>query len=536
MAQQESAKIAKEASAGSQRMVEQGVHVSDSLIWRLQRDFYTKRALKAWTEDQVPNYITNNPFIAEIYAAVIAAFVKDCQASGSAPLSPEKPLRILELGAGTGKFAYLLLRKLTALLRMNNIPMNSLRYTMTECSERVIAEWRLNSYLAEFAAGGLLDFEVLLACTGGQSKPDLNFSGGPLVVIANYVFDSLPHDAFSVDHGQLEEMVLTTKCDGSDDAFQDLRFSYQRTNVSSQRYADGLWNNILEQYRTRLPAATVLFPTAALQTVQQLGRCCDGRMLVLAADKGFAHEEDLALLPANPAFEFHAAQQCFSSLVNFDAIAKYFLSTGGEALLPPKHAAGLSLCAFLHHGPADDFPATRNAYKQAVDAFGPDDLFAIMSWLNAHVEEVSVLQALAVLRLTRWDPTALMRLFPTIARQLRSAGPERNDLRDAVLRSWDNHYPLSRDENVLAFYCAVILLELGFFSEAYAMFRKSQQLFGTSAATSYNLGLCCIGLNHPAEALELMREACSLDPTFEPARQSCLKLENQLKTGEREHP
>lgn len=544
MAHQESVKIAKEASAGPQRILEQDVHVSDSLIWRLQRDFYTKRALKAWSEDQVPSYITNNPFIAEIYAAVIAAFVQDCCAPGSAPLSPEKPLRILELGAGTGKFAYLVLRQLTALLRANNIPINVLRYTMTECSETLVAEWRLNPYLAEFAAGGLLDFEVLLAGeensplagTAGQSKPELHLSGGPLVVIANYVFDSLPHDAFSVDHGQLEEMVLTTKCDGSGDAFQDLRFSYQRTNVSSQRYTDGAWNNILEQYRTRLLAASVLFPTATLQTLQQLGRSSDGRMLVLAADKGFAHEEDLALLQGDPALEFHASQQCFSSLVNFDAIAKYFLSTGGEALLPPKHVAGLSLCAFLHHGLADDFPATRKAYKQAADAFGPDDLFALMSWLNVHVEEVSVLQALAVLRLTRWDPTALMRLFPTIARQLQSANPERNDLRDAVLRTWENHYPLSRDENVLAFYCGVILLELRFFSEAYAMFRKSQQQFGPSAATSYNLGLCCIGLNHPAEALELMREACSLDPGFEPARQSCLRLENQLKTVGREHP
>jgi Tfp pilus assembly protein PilF len=69
---------------------------------------------------------------------------------------------------------------------------------------------------------------------------------------------------------------------------------------------------------------------------------------------------------------------------------------------------------------------------------------------------------------------------------------------------------------------------LRFFSEAYEMFRKSQRLFEPSAATSYNLGLCCLGMDRPGEALDFMREACRLDPNLEPARQSRLKLESQL--------
>ena len=52
--------------------------LSQSLIWRLQRDFYAQRGLKAWNEDLVPSYITNNPFIAEIYAGIVAAFLQDC--------------------------------------------------------------------------------------------------------------------------------------------------------------------------------------------------------------------------------------------------------------------------------------------------------------------------------------------------------------------------------------------------------------------------------------------------------------------------
>jgi len=509
-------------------LLEIDVPLSQSLIWRLQRDFYAQRGLKAWNEDLVPSYITNNPFIAEIYAGIVAAFLQDCMSA--AQLSPENPLRILELGAGTGKFSYLFLRKLTALLQSNNLPLHLIRYCMTDTAESLLAESRQNAYLQEFVSSGILEFEVFQAGQQSQLK-----HRGPLVVIANYVFDSLPQDAFAIENGAIHEILVTTSAaSGEIQSLKDLRFSYQNSAISPQYYPDNDWNAILEQYRTRLSAATVLFPASALETLQQLSHSSDGRMLVLVADKGLAHEEDLALSPREPSLDFHADGRCFSQQVNFDAIGKYFCGKGGEALVPSKHFTNLNLCAFIQRNPGDDFPATRKAYEQAISAFGPDDLFAIMSWLNAHLEEVSLPQALALLRLTRWDTVAFTRLFPVIARHARSANAERSDLRDAVLSTWENHFPLTKDENVLAFYCGVVLLELRFFQEAYSMFRKSQQLYAPSAATSYNLGLCCLGLGQTREALELMREACNLDPNFEPARQSRFKLEDQVRTGELE--
>src|SRR5205807_891944 len=156
----------------------------------------------------------------------------------------------------------------------------------------------------------------------------------------------------------------------------------------------------------------------------------------------------------------------------------------------------------------DEFPETKKTYKEIQEAFGPDDLFTLFAWLNAHMEEMSVTQILAALCLTRWDPMALMRFFPVLARQLRSVSAERQDLRNAVMRTWANHYPVNAADNALAFQCGVILLELRFYEEAMAMFRNSEQIFGRSAATSYNLGLCAIGLGHTSEALALMVQAC----------------------------
>ncbi|HEY2115118.1 MAG TPA: SAM-dependent methyltransferase [Candidatus Angelobacter sp.] len=522
-------------------VLETDVPLSQSLIWRLQREFYAQRGLKAWTEDLVPSYITNNPFIAEIYAEIVAGFILDCMnlsQKGSQPLSPDNPLRVLELGAGTGKFSYLFLRKLTTLLQARKISPQIVRYSMADCSESLLAEWRANRYLAEFATPGILEFQLHRSGEDNLSRagagPDSTGQAtGPLVVIANYVFDSLPQDAYIIAGGEISEALVTTRVSAAASAsleaprLSGLQLSFRNVPVPSGRYPDKSWNEILEHYRSRLSAATVLFPSAALGVLQQLSQGSDGRMLVLAADKGFVREDDLALLQGPPDLEFHASSNCFSQTVNFDAITRYFYGLGGDWLLPQKHFSSLNICAFIARRPGDEFPGTRKSYERALAEFGPDDLFALMSWLNAHLEEVSVVQALALLRLTRWDTTALLRLFPVIARQLRTVSGERHDLRLAILNTWANHYPVSPAENLLAFNCGVILLELRFFAEALPLFKVSEQVLGRTATTSYNLGLCALGLGRSSDALAYMVEACDLDPSFEPARNSRARLEKE---------
>jgi len=511
-------------------VLEADVALSTSAIWGLQREFYAQRGIQAWTEDMVPQFITNNPFIAEIYARILFSFLSDSTMSA---LSPANPLRIFELGAGVGKFSYLLLRKLTDLLQTQGIAPATIRYCMTDCSEGVIQEWRRNHYLAEFVSNGMLEFERFQA----GEKIDSQFlrSQGPLVLIANYVFDSLPQDAFEIKEGQIFEALVSTTAPSPGDAasmnaLSGLQLSYKNVPLEPQRYPEESWNQILEYYRCHLAAGSLLFPCAALETLRAFREFADGGMLVLAADKGFAHEEEIALCQGPPTIEFHAPN-CFSQMVNFDAIGKYVQAGGGAVLLPDKHFTGLNICGFIQGRSGEQFPATMAAYGESQAAFGPDDLFALFAWLNAHMEEMTVPQILAALRLTRWDPILLLRVFPVLARQLRTVGIERHDLRSAVFKTWANHYPVNQSENALAFDCGVILLELRFFEDALSMFKISQQALGPSAATSYNLGLCCLGLGDTSQALGFMVEACELDPTFEPARLSREKLERGSAMG-----
>jgi hypothetical protein len=382
----------------------------------------------------------------------------------------------------------------------------------------------------------MLEFHLFEAGNGIVGKPDPPRSAcpGPLVVIANYVFDSLPQDAFVVHQKEVFEFLVTATTPALNDDHGPARQpasgaqpSWQRAAGPAQPYPNAIWNQILEQYRSSLPDATFLFPSAVLETLDELAALSDGRMFVLAADKGHAYEDVLALVQPPPRFEWHAAD-CFSLMVNFDAIGKYFRATGGYALLPDKHFSGLNICGFLHGGKKDGFPATIDAYRKTQAAFGPDDLFTLLAWLDVHMDEMTVPQILATLRLTRWDPIALIRLFPVLGRQLRNVVPERYDLRDAVLRTWANHYPVEPGEHVLAFDCGVILLELRFFSEAMEMFKTSQRVLGPSMTTSYNLGLCAQGLGNSAEALAWMVEACNLDPQFESAQSARARIEKQI--------
>jgi len=369
-------------------------------------------------------------------------------------------------------------------------------------------------------ADGTLSFELWTA--GEEQK--LRFLEGeaaPLVVIANYVFDSLPQDVFVVEGGRLFEALVTTSSPGHQATPSQFKLDFRNVEKPA---GGGEWEEVLQSYRQAFSAVTFTFPTQALHMIDGLRERSDGNVFFLTADKGVTSEDELARSQAPAALEFHSTH-CFSQMVNFDAIARYFRRIGGKALLPEKHST-LRMCAFVH-GTERSFPEAERAYDEAELAFGPDDLFTLFAWLNAHMEEMTVLQILAALRLTRWDPTAFMRLFPVLSRQLSAAGAQRGDLRTAILRTWENHYPVTAADNALAFQCGAVLLSLAFYGEAEAMFRVSQRVLGPSAATSFNLGLCAQGLHRDAEALALMREACALDPDFELARAACRKLETK---------
>ena len=55
-----------DASAKAPRVpLENGVPLSQSILFALQRAFYEEHSVAAWSKSMVPNYITTNSFIAD---------------------------------------------------------------------------------------------------------------------------------------------------------------------------------------------------------------------------------------------------------------------------------------------------------------------------------------------------------------------------------------------------------------------------------------------------------------------------------------
>ena len=85
----------------------------------------------------VPHFITCNAFIGRAYAKVLAGFLRDSVQPGAVtPLDPAQPLYVVELGAGSGKFGFFMLRALVELRATCPFPLDKVVYVMTDFTKQ----------------------------------------------------------------------------------------------------------------------------------------------------------------------------------------------------------------------------------------------------------------------------------------------------------------------------------------------------------------------------------------------------------------
>src|SRR5690554_4488577 len=129
--------------------------LSESPIWRMQRQYFEQQGMRAWMEGEVPSYITNNPVLAEAYAELVFGFMRDWARNGG---DVTKPIYVLELGAGSGRFAFYLLKALSFLCQRTTEKLPRFCYIISDLSssnvEFGIAHERLTPYVEQ----GMLDF------------------------------------------------------------------------------------------------------------------------------------------------------------------------------------------------------------------------------------------------------------------------------------------------------------------------------------------------------------------------------------------
>jgi tetratricopeptide (TPR) repeat protein len=487
-------------TAGATRVVLQSERrLSESAIWEMQRSYYDRAGAEAWQTGVVPTYATSNPFIARAYARVVAAFQRDHADAG--------PVTVIELGGGTGCFAFQFLRGWEAATGTGEAA--CLSYILTDSNPGLIAYWESHSALRPYLASGQLRLAIFDA-----RDPQLSIDppAGPLVVVANYFFDTIPQDAFYVVGGQIHESLaelVSTKSpkDTSDlPDFEDLTLSYRRVPAQEPLYREPEIDELLRESCADVSTGAVTWPITGLRTVESLRKLSPQAMLLLTSDKGYHSEKQLAGRQ-EPGFETHGS---FSMSVNYDAIGRYFRRHGGRSLHLAHQHTHLDTCGFLL-GPS---PETEREFHHALALFSPEDYFMVQSALEDDDAPLTLQQILAYLRLGSWDT----RIFEACFGRLLELLPEipafwHPELLHALDNVWHGYFHLGLPHD-LPYDLGVLAYKLHAHNDAIRYFDASLALYGREAKTLYNLALCYYCENRKPEALHLACEAVTLDSSF----------------------
>jgi hypothetical protein len=453
--------------------------LSQSRLWSLQREYYERAASEAFAE--IPHQVVDNPFVAAAFARVVLGFLRDC-ARGALDLS--EPLYIVELGAGAGRFAHGFIRELGARLEALPLALPPFVYVMTDLADGTLDDWAANPALSDER----LDFARFDVAGDGtlalrRRGIVLERLANPLVVIANYLFDSVPADAFDVGDGTLEECLVSVA--GDDVATMEL--TYTRRHVAPDHYGDADLDALLEHYRGNLNDTVVTIPRAAIECIARLRALAGDRLLVLSADKAHSTEESLGYRD-EPDISRHGGS--FSLMVNFHALGWYARRHGGEALDGGDRHETIDVAAFLFGAPPGGYAETRLAYDEAVERFSPDDLFILAEGFERIGEHLSVAELVAVLRLSGWDAFTLLGVADALREHVAEADEAvQEDLRHALYEIYDRHYSVP-GEGDLPFAIGLLLYEMRDFEDALEFFEASLEQHGPDEATERNIELC----------------------------------------------
>ena len=248
----------------------------------------------------MPFYATCNPFIANVYAELIFSFIRDWIKQH--PKSVQFPFYVLDLVAGSGRFNFYTIKRLCEFLDEAGMKTIAFKYVMSDFYRNSLDFWSNHPALMPYVQCGVLDFLLFdiekdkdIPLRKDNSDPLTN----PLVLIANYIFDTIMQDYFYLENKQLHESLLTVTTRKSNT--QDGRvLEMEKTNVnySNHRIGNNYYNNpdidgVLMSYKEIINKRPFTFSIFALQLLQKLMLLSQNRIFLILADKSYSTVDGL---------------------------------------------------------------------------------------------------------------------------------------------------------------------------------------------------------------------------------------------------
>ena len=383
---------------------------SHSLFWDAQHEFYHEQGINAWT-GEVPFYITSNPFIGSQYAEIILRFIQDWLREK--PDNIDHPFYIVELGAGPGQFSFYTLKSLYKLLVKFNLDHLKLRYLMTDFTENNLKFWQQQPQLKSFVKKGLLDFAIFdlekstaITSVNHHYQLEKNNSKNPLIVIANYLFDSIKNDIFLVKDSKLYESQVQLSTpknnirDSHPKSWKKVNISHREKLINKPYYHDKHFNKTLNRYKKQLEDAYLLFPIGTLKAINRLKEMSYGKLMLISSDKGYTTTHELNDADY-PELDFHGS---FSLMVNYHAIAHHAEQLHGEALMESPRDGAIVSGVFSYGFKFSDLPETRHQIEKSIENFSPTDFFNYYELLEKIHQSTELKTIASTLSLSQWDP------------------------------------------------------------------------------------------------------------------------------------
>ena len=430
-------------------LIEADKPLSQSLLWKIQRAYFESAGMRAWQDDVVPHTISCNPFMARAYANLIQGYLQDM----AEQIDPDAPLYIVELGAGSGRLTYHLIHQLSSLLD-NNF---NVKFVLTDFTDSIVEYWRSHPQLVSLAEKGVLDFALFdvtdirpleLLHSGRTLDPQSNKN--PVILLANYFFDSIPQDSFVIENGELHNNLLSLYS-GSDDEFviidpnlwDALSLAYEPLPSNGAPYENEIYNQILADYE-QLPDTSLSFPNIGLDCVQfWMGF---GNVLLLTADRGTSHAEAL-IGQEDPLPNLHGS---FSMMVNYHAISEFVERSGGRAFVPPHYQDNVQTLAYVLNNEDVSLPATQQAFEQSILQNNPDDFFGLRYHLIKQIPEMTIDQFMSLMRWSAYDADILRLGLDRLVELVQAEPAWAEDVADMLLQVKRQYLPIRPDDDLIS--------------------------------------------------------------------------------------
>ncbi|MFF2092279.1 tetratricopeptide repeat protein [Paenibacillus sp. NPDC058174] len=503
---------------------EQRYRFSEAPIWELQRTYYEEKGMKAWNNDQVPQYITSNPMIGTAYAELVFGFLQDRAAKGHST----EPVWIVELGAGAGRLAFHVLLELCRLRDYAGMELPPFRYVMTDLAMNNVLAWKEHPALQSFIAEGLLDFARFDAAN--DSELDLVVSGStirkgdleqPLILIANYFFDGIPQELIYVGGGHIYEadVIVDTPANidslSPSEALNQIKLRYEHRLAPEYEEAAYPYRDLIAVYQEQLEDSHILFPVVGLSCLERLNQLSQEGFLLITADKG-DHLIDMFKFAEPPELILHGS---FSFTANYHAIQHFFESKGAASLFPTHHYKNINVGCVFHTDEPMSYFQTRLAYRRFVQRYGPDDFFSLKEWVDRNLDSMGLQQILSFWRLGGYDAEFFIQSAKQISSLLQEANDdELQDILRGIEHMWSSYYEMEQRYD-LALDAGLILFEMDMYEESKRFLEISVDTDQDEIVSTvfYCLAICCFEMELEDEAINYTRKLLELEPDHEEA-------------------